>query len=302
MDDKQLFSFFKPTVLSIEPVGDKYVSRILLAADTLQQWMIDYKMNPPFILRYYAAKDKSGNWKLENAWSNELAKWKQRKTKWITFHYPPSFDFNPANAQKANTFIDSVIATLDIKDAKPFDFYVMSSEEELGRLHNMEYWLSYSGGFTQKMYNRILSAHGREDHLHEFVHMLYHPVKNYFLAEGIATYFGGVDGHTPYQQTLKEVSKDIDKNHPEVTFKDLYDNSFMYPTNQNPRYIAGAVVYELVYEKKGLKGIKQLEESENTYESLVNNFAEVMNMRESKVEQFLTNYTREYHLKGRDKP
>jgi len=36
--------------------------------------------------------------------------------------------------------------------------------------------------------------------------MLYHPVKNYFLAEGIATYLGGVDGYTPYQQTLRELA------------------------------------------------------------------------------------------------
>lgn len=101
--------------------------------------MVDYKVNPPFILRYYAAKDKAGNWKLENAWSNELSKWGEHKTKWITFHYPPSFNFNADNADQANEFIESVISRLEIKDAKSFDFYVMSSEEELGRHHNMDY-------------------------------------------------------------------------------------------------------------------------------------------------------------------
>ncbi|MCC9166950.1 hypothetical protein [Pontibacter harenae] len=297
MNAKHLFNFFKPTILSIEPVGEKYVTRILLSADAVQQWMKNNKINPPFILRYYAAKDKTGNWKLENTWSNELQKWKQHKTKWVTFHYPPSFEFNPATAKKANVFIDSVIATLQIKNAKPFDFYVMSSEEELGRLFNMDYWLAYNTGFTRKEYNRIFSAHGREDNLHEFVHALYHPVKNYFLGEGIATYFGGVNGHTPYQQSLLEVSKDIAKNHPEVSFKDMYTNNFRYATNQNPRYVAGAVVYQMVYAKKGLKGIKKLEKSENTYESFIKNFADVMDLEESKVEAFLKDYIREYHQK-----
>ena len=298
MNAQQLFSTFTPTILSVEPVGEKYVTRILLAADTVQKWMVDYKINPPFILRYYSARDKSGDWKLENTWSNELTKWGKYKTKWVTFHFPPTFDFSQSNAEKANKFIESVVIKMELNEAKPFDFYVMSSEEQLGRLHNMDYWLSYSTGFTQKAYNRALSAKGREAHLHEFIHMVYHPVQNYFLAEGIATYLGGVDGYTPYQETLKTVSKDIYGNHPKTTFKDLYSNSFRYPTNQNPRYVAGAVVYQLVYDKKGLKGINQLEKSENTYESFVKTFAGVMKMKESKVEEFLTDYIKKYHLTG----
>ncbi|WP_162428340.1 hypothetical protein [Pontibacter pudoricolor] len=296
MNSKQLFTYFKPNILSIAPVGDKYISRILLSADTLQLWMKEHKMNPPFILRYYAAKDEAGNWKLENTWSNELKKWSQYKTKWITFHYPRSFDFDLTKAEKSNTFIDSVIATLDIPNAKPFDFYVMSSEEELGRLFNMDYWLAYQTGFVRKNYNRVFSAYGREDHLHEFVHMLYHPVKNYFLAEGIATYLGGVDGRTPYQQTLWSLSKDLYQNHPKTTFKDLYENKFIYATNQSPRYVAGAIVYQLVHDKKGVKGFRQLEESENTYESFIKTFAAIMNINEKKVEAFLTEYIKEYHL------
>lgn len=295
MNARKLFSTFHPTILSIEPVGKKYVTRILLAADTVQKWMVDYKMNPPFILRYYAARDKAGTLKLENTWSNELTKWSVYQTKWVTFHYPQTFDFSEGNAEKASEFIESVVSRMELKEAKPFDFYVMSSEEELGRLHNMDYWLSYSTGFTQKLYNRALSAKGREAHLHEFVHMVYHPVPNYFLAEGIATYLGGVDGYTPYQQTLREVSRDLQNNHPKVSFRDLYSNSFRYATNQNPRYVAGAVVYQLVYEKTGLKGIKQLEKSENNYESFMKTFAAVMKMKESKVEAFLTNYIRKYH-------
>ncbi|SFF82272.1 hypothetical protein [Pontibacter chinhatensis] len=297
LNSKQLFSYFKPTVLSIEPVGEKYVARILLATDKLEPWMVTNKMNPPFILRYYAAKDEAGDWKLENAWANELKKWKQQQTKWITFHFPPTFEFNQERAEKADAFVESFVRTLNIPDAKPFDFYVMNSEEELGRLFNLDYWLAYQTGFARAKYNRIFSAHGAEDNLHEFVHILYHPVKNHFLGEGIATYFGGVDGHTPYQETLREVSRDIYRNHPEVTFKNLYDGSFRYAGNQSPRYVAGAVVYQLVHEKKGVKGFREVEESDNTYESLIKTMAKVMRMKESKVEPYLTDYIRTYHLK-----
>jgi hypothetical protein len=144
------------------------------------------------------------------------------------------------------------------------------------------------------MYNRTLSGRGREQHLHEFVHMLYHPVKNFFLAEGIATYLGGVDGFTPYQQTLRVVSKDLNQKHPGVRFKDLYTNSFKYAVNSNPRYAAGALVYELVYQKAGSAGFQELEQSENTYESFLSHFAKVMRLRPEKADVFLNVALRNY--------
>ncbi|MDQ2794466.1 MAG: hypothetical protein M3Y12_10740 [Bacteroidota bacterium] len=294
---RQTFSAYKPTVLSIEPTGNKYVVRVLLYAENPAAWITETKWNPPFILRYYAAKDGSGNWKLENTWANVLVSWKTHATPWITFHYPAAFNFSTARAGRASAFCDSVVAALKLTDAKPFDFYVMDSEEELGRLFNLDYWLAYHTGFTQKMYNRTLSGRGREQHLHEFAHMLYHPVSNYFLAEGIATYLGGVDGFTPYPQTLRAVSEDLTKKYPTIRFKDLYTNSFKYALNSNPRYAAGALVYELVYRKAGVNGFVELEKSENTYESLLLHFAAVMRLRLDKADAFLNSELRNYSVR-----
>jgi hypothetical protein len=190
-------------------------------------------------------------------------------------------------AAKASAFCDSVVTALHLTSAKPFDFYVMNSEEELGQLFNMEYWLAYNTGFTQKSYNRTLSGRGREQHLHEFVHMLYHPVNNYFLAEGIATYLGGVDGYTSYQQTLCTVAQDLLANHPTVSFKDLYTNKFKYATNSNPRYSAGALVYALVFKQAGIAGFRVLEASDNTYESFLSHFAAIMHLPPAQAERFL---------------
>lgn len=284
---RQTFATYQPTVLSIEPVGAKYVVRLLLYAENPPKWVRDSQWNPPVILRYYAAQDAAGQWKLENAWANLLTRWPVFATPWVTFHYPPSFQFKAAEAAKASAFCDSVVAALHLTTAKPFDFYVMNSEEELGQLFNMEYWLAYNTGFTQKAYNRTLSGRGRERHLHEFVHMLYHPVKNYFLAEGIATYLGGVDGYTPYQQTLRAVAQDLLAHHPAVSFKDLYTNKFKYATNSNPRYAAGALVYELVYKKAGVAGFRVLEESDNTYDSFLSHFAAIMHLPPARAEALL---------------
>ncbi len=298
---KKTFATYKPTVLSIAPVGPKYVARVLLYAEKPPQWITDSHWNPPFILRYYAARDAAGQWKLENTWSNLLADWQQHQTPRITFHYPPAFPFDPAKAARASAFCDSLIRVLQLPQAKPFDFYVMRSEEELGQLFNLDYWLAYNTGFTRKDDNRAFSAHGREQHLHEFVHMLYHPVNNYFLAEGVATYFGGVDGYTPYAQTLQAVAADLVKNHPSVTFKDIYANKFKYPLNSYPRYAAGALVYELVQAKAGVAGFRQLEESENTYESFVSHFAAVMRLRPDKADAYLNKAIRGYLPKNQAK-
>jgi hypothetical protein len=284
---RQTFATYQPTVLSIEPVGEKYVARLLLYAENPPKWVRDSHWNPPVMLRYYAAQDAAGQWKLENAWPNLLTNWRVFATPWVTFHYPPSFPLRPAVAAKASAFCDSVVAALHLTSAKPFDFYVMNSEEELGQLFNMEYWLAYNTGFTQKAYNRTLSGRGRELHLHEFVHMLYYPVKNYFLAEGIATYLGGVDGYTPYQQTLRALAQDLLANHPAVSFKDLYTNKFKYATNSNPRYAAGALAYALVHQQAGVAGFRALEESDNTYESFLSHFAAIMRLSPARAEALL---------------
>jgi hypothetical protein len=301
LNAKRTFATYKPTVLSIAPVGPKYVARVLLYAENPPKWVTDSKWNPPFILRYYAARDATGQWRLENTWSNLLGQWKQHKTPWVTFHYPPTLPFDLAKGARASAFCDSLVTLLHLTDAKPFDFYVMNSEEELGQLFNLDYWLAYNTGFTRKDANRTFSAYGREQHLHEFVHMLYHPVKNYFLAEGVATYFGGVDGYTPYSQTLQAVVADLVKNHPTVTFKDLYANRFKYPLNSNPRYAAGALVYELVHTKAGVAGFRQLEESDNTYESFVSHFAAIMHLRSNKADAYLNNALRNYQPRKRAK-
>jgi len=293
MSAKMTLATYQPTVLSIEPSGAKYVARVLLYAETPPKWVKESHWNPPFLLRYYAAQDAAGQWKLENAWSNMLASWSVYRTPWITFHFPPTFAFTPVKADRASAFCDSVVTVLHLAAAKPFDCYVMSSEEELGHLFNVDYWLAYQTGFTQKVYNRTLSGRGREQHLHEFVHMLYHPVPNYFLAEGIATYLGGVDGYTPYQETLRQVAVDLAR-HPEVTFKDLYSNKFKNPTNSNPRYAAGALVYALVYTKVGLDGFKQLEASENTYESFLSHVATLLQLQPAQTEAYLTQAVRRY--------
>ena len=283
---RQTFATYQPTVLSIEPAGAKYVIRLLLYAENPPQWVTDSQWNPPVVLRYYATKE-AGQWKLENSWPNLLTQWPEFATPWVKFHYPPGFRFRPALAAKASAFCDSVVAVLHLAEAKPFDFYVMNSEEELGQLFNMDYWLAYNTGFTQKVFNRTLSGRGRELHLHEFVHMLYYPVANYFLAEGIATYLGGVDGYTPYRQTLGAVATDLLANHPNVGFKDLYTNKFKYPTNSNPRYAAGALVYALVRQKAGVAGFQALEKSDNTYESFLSHFAAVMHLPPTQAEAYL---------------
>ncbi|OGX91305.1 hypothetical protein BEN49_20270 [Hymenobacter coccineus] len=284
---KQFFAIYQPTVLSIEPAGAKYVARVLLYADGPPAWVAADHWNPPFQLRYYAVRNAAGQWQLENTWPNEVGTWNELVTPWIRFHYPPTAKPDAAKARRASAFCDSVVTLLHLAAARPFDYYVVNSEEQLGRLFNYDYWLPFLNGVTQKAYNRTFSARGREQHLHEFVHVLYPEVKNYFLAEGLATYLGGVDGYTPYRQTLRAVAADLARHRPAVPFKDLYDGTFRYPTNGNPRYVAGALVYELVAQKAGVASFQKLEQSENTYASFLTHFAALMQMRAPQAEALL---------------
>lgn len=164
---KQTFATYQPTVLNIKPVGAKYVAYVLLYAEQASEWVKQSQWNPPVILRYYAVQEGSGRWKLENNWPNILPQWQEYATPWIRLNYPPTFAFYPSQAARASAFCDLVVAARRLTSVQPFGFYVMNSEEELGRLFNVEYWLAYNTGFTQKAYNRTLSGRGGEQHLHE---------------------------------------------------------------------------------------------------------------------------------------
>ena len=147
---QKLMSTSKPTVLAIEKVynSDKYIIRTLINLDSTYAH-VDGRLYDPFCTsRYYVSKTSKG-WKLENSIKEETKSWNRYQTKYINYIYPCDYVFNKALADKANSFCDSIVRLFGIDSAKRFDYYLTTSEEQMARLYNMDYWGSPVLGYTE---------------------------------------------------------------------------------------------------------------------------------------------------------
>lgn len=247
----------KVTILAIEKAynSDKYIIRTLINVDSAHARGDGRLYDPMCTTRYYASKTKKG-WKLENSITEETKAWNLYPTKYINYIYSCDYTFNKELADKANSFCDSILKLFGIDTSKRFNYYLATSEEQMARLYNMDYWSTPVLGYVEFANHQIVSARYTEYHIHEFTHILLPRSKNGFLEEGKATYFGG-PGSKSFQEALLEFSKEI-KNNDTITFSMIYTRKYFHWTNSDPSYVTAAVVCKLVRDKKGIDGLKEL--------------------------------------------
>lgn len=264
---------YKWTVLAIDKYyGNDSIYRIRALANAPAKYAMwnGRLYNPPFITVHYAVMTNKG-WKLKNAIGVETRTWKQYNTKYIHYIFPPEFKFNTALANKADSFCTALVDTFKIKDVKPFDYYITTGTEQMGRLYNMEYWEAPTMGYTEFDNRIIVSARATEYHIHEFVHMLLPRSKNTMVEEGIATYFAGT-GSASMQKAVSDFSDEIWHNDT-LTFSDIYKHRYFHMYDSYPFYVTGAVVCGLVYDERGMAGLKEMidcpSDSEEDFEKTV---------------------------------
>ncbi len=250
------FIFLKhylPTVLSVEPIGEKYVLRVFFYGENLPpDWAA---WNPPCILRLYAAKSGK-EWKFENAIQEETRNWKRQTYGPINYVVHPNFDFDKKLAFDAVSFCDSLAAIFDLEDIPSFDYYLTTSEEELARLFNFDYWLSYQTHVIQPEIREIATAKQGVVNRREFAQMIIPQGKNFIVNEGIATYFGGI-GNKSYNTVLSDYA-DYIKDNDSLRFSNIALPRYYKQYAKNPLNVVGGFLAQKVYEKQGADGLLQL--------------------------------------------
>ena len=254
---KQLLSYYAPTVLSIEKEGAYYAIRTLFQADGLEG--VYRASNPWCITKIYAIKEQH-QWKLMNALPVVTKHWKRTTVGKITFIYPPEHSFNLPLAKRANRFCDSLAKRYGNGEWSPFDYYITTSGDALGRLLGFDfYYTGYSTGMTMKERSMIFTGCGTEWYPHEFVHWVVGNKQRHGLVEeGFATWVSGqVSNETSFKQAVQKLAVALSKNDT-VTVQDIIDKKWGWQNASLYFYATGAVFCQLVYDKKGLEGLQQL--------------------------------------------
>lgn len=250
---QKLLRYYKPTILSIEKEGNEYGIRTLFSSSKHGG---EYAMpNPWCITKIYAVKE-NGKWKLKNALFTLTKNWQRKTVGKITFIYPTEHTFNDSLALEANKFCNDLADKFQLATWQPFDFYITKNPDQMGELLGFDfYYAGYTTGVGMNDNRMLFSGFDSEWYPHEFVHLVVdNKSRHKMIEEGFATWNGGAMKLT-FDENAKILAEQLAKNDT-VKFSDILDKS--WGTQCNAFYTTGAIICHLVYQKKGIEGIKEL--------------------------------------------
>jgi hypothetical protein len=284
LPSRQLLDYYKPTILSIEKEDDNYAIRTLFSADGLDG---TYRQYNPWCITKLFAVEEDGQWKLKNALPILTEHWNRETIGKITFIYPPEHKFNDSLAQQANIFCNSIASKFQLPDWKPFDFYITKNEDELGKLLGFDFF--YTGSTTGMCLTDrriLLSGIDCEFYPHELVHLIVPNKERHFMInEGFATWLGGNNGLT-FEVGAKIFAEQLAKTDT-IKLASILNKEWGWQFSSY--YYAGAIICKLVYDKKGVKGIKELLNTPKDDAKLVDELCKLFEINKNELDKYLTN-------------
>ncbi len=280
---KRIFDFY---VLSIEKCS---VNSYSIRAMMLTKGGLKYGGASVWCIHQVTAIKEDNEWRLQNNLVRETAKWGSYYTNKINYHFEDTL--NNSLALQAGHFVDSLRTVFNIENTDTLEYYVAKDVDMLGRLLGFDYFYSaYTTGVAG--FNFIMSTKG-EFYAHELVHFALRNKfrKNFMIIEGIAEFYG------TKRQNKERYYGDFTKLIKDILSKD-YSISGLLAQNvkmngYNYKYPFGALLCELVYEKKGLKGLKKILFSDTAeQEDLRNVLSETLAIKPKKLEKYIFDFAK----------
>lgn len=291
---KRYLSYYTPKILQIDSVAvNRYQIKTLFAHDCAED---QYKNSTPMeITKLYAVRDKSGKFKLENLINYDTRNWKTHQIQFIKYVVHPNCEFDKKEALKAIEFCRKIAKRFDLTII-PFTYYILPNSDELGKLYNFEYWLSYIGGQANIPNREVFTTYSNTNFPHEFVHILFPLRENgtMIISEGLATWLSGPSYNESFEEALIETSKKLQKTQ-NVSLDEIINFNIRNEFDNTILYVTGGVICKFVYEKHGDKGIWELynnTSNENFKETLERLFEESYQELDKKVINYIKNYSK----------
>lgn len=282
INDNTLYSQgYKATILYIKPMGDQVhlktqfsavndaVGNIMTLAVTNHYVDVDGKDGPKFI----------------NPFTRNLAAWRNKKIRNVTFFYQPGHKFN---ARKADSLIRQIVRLEDEWDLKPINirYYFAKTWDELQILKGFDFALPMGNrdkpsGISDDRDNQVFCAGLGENYFHEVVHIYLNRLyPKSPLKEGLAALYGGSMGHD-LKWHLKRVDAYLEE-HPEADLNNIED--FWYPdSHTNPGSAIRGLICQAIYEKDGIQGLRRL----MSYSSLKEIFRDELKVKNADLNSYL---------------
>jgi hypothetical protein len=284
INDESLKQYFDFYVLSIEKYDiDKYTIRVLIQRKGgLQNDFV-------WCIHIVSAIKENNSWRLQNNFVKETANWKKYDYDAITYHTSSDYKINETVAKQANDFINEIIVLFDLNKNTHIDYFLAKDVDEIGRLQGFDYY--YIGYTEDRIMNDYIFTTAGELQAHEFVHILTKTGHNrhFIVWEGLAEFLG-TKKQFP-EQYLNSINN-------------LIENIFAYPEDYSPsnllerkatyriwfyEYPFGALLCEIIYEKKGMEGIRALIYS-NTEENLLEVISDILEINKNEFDEVFLDF------------
>ncbi|MBS3914570.1 MAG: hypothetical protein KG003_08725 [Bacteroidetes bacterium] len=203
--------------------------------------------------------------------------WESRKYKNILIYHPSYFRINEKGLKKGYSRIKFAMKDLDLSLDSFYNQQIVSFssfsfpdvDRYIGTLAQSNYFNIYAfyGGMADP-YNRIvLSGISQPFHVHELLHFAIYLKTCNFIAEGLATYYGGT-GKSGYKELSQKVRNTLQTNSIQ-TFEAFWKFNNMDFGSMRGHYVVAALVLDKVKRDFGISKYREFVRSCTTQENML---------------------------------
>jgi len=207
------------------------------------------------------------NFTFERYSSYLLNQWHKKQVGNILYYKANPATFNMEDAIQMNAFNDSIAGLFKVDPVK-CAYFSCRNTIELFQLQGFDFipnmflaktgGQSFWGGKGSEFEHILYSGNNKEYYPHEICHfyinMLITQECSRLAEEGIATFLGG-SSEQPYAYHARTLKLYLDQ-HPEKNIFNLFSDNSKINEHTSILYATGAVIADMVYEKRGLEGFK----------------------------------------------
>ena len=221
-------------------------------------------VRPLALYRVYATLE-NGRWVLANALPRTTRAWRRETFGSVTFVFPPTHRFAPQRARGTAAWVDSLARAFDLPKPAPMTYYFTDDLGEILRVLGLEFF-PY-GSDTVGGRSNVFARHAyagtsadAEGYRHELAHIVLAPEVSRrtsgLVAEGLMTWTGGSAG-LEYAELLPGLARYL-SDHADLTLQSLLENPPPRVGSLDVGYGGLAVLCKLVFDRKGLPGLRAL--------------------------------------------
>jgi hypothetical protein len=255
--------FIHVTVVEVGPAAglpQTYVIRTLVTE--VDDSTLDVR--PLALYRVYATLEK-GRWVLANALPRTTRAWHRSRIGAITFVYPPGHEFDERRARSTSAFVDSLAKAFELPAPTPITDYLTDDLAETLRALGLEFFPlggNPVGGRSNVPQRQVFvgSSTHAEAYRHELSHIVLAPLVSSathgLVMEGLMTWTGGSAG-LDVSELLPPLARYL-ADRPKLSLQSVLENPPPRTGTLDVGYDGLAVLCKMVYERRGLRGLRRL--------------------------------------------